>query len=77
MSHDQLQNHRLPTKWLSMQLERTLRKEDQTEPPREEQSRLPTAEPEVFMACKDNLKFMKSMASGSIKLIVTSWLPVP
>jgi adenine-specific DNA-methyltransferase len=72
MGHDELQNHRLPTNWLLMQLDRNLQKEARSEGEDRILDSHKKIEIRATLASKDNLKFMKSLQSGSIKLVVTS-----
>jgi adenine-specific DNA-methyltransferase len=72
MHQDELQNQRLPSRWIVMQLDRAGREQQRElfEPGKLTARSNLTARAEI--ACADNLDFMRRLADASMKLIVTS-----
>lgn len=72
MPHDERQNHRLPSNWLPMQLDRNIQNDDRSSREDGKIEAFKKLNAQATIACKDNLRFMKNLKSQSMNLIVTS-----
>ncbi len=67
-----MENRRLHSRWLLMQIQRTARQPVQKQPIPEAKGNVSPFKAQALMAAADNLEFMVSLRSNSMKLIVTS-----
>jgi len=67
-----MENRRLHSRWLLMQIQKTARQPVQKQPIREAKGKVSPFKAQALMSPADNLEFMSSLRGNSMKLIVTS-----
>src|SRR5688572_22669094 len=67
-----MENRRLHSRWLLMQIQKTARQSPEKQPIREAKGKVSPFKAQALMSPADNLEFMAPLRGNSMKLIVTS-----